>query len=1032
MTNYRKLNNIIGWIVFVLAAIIYCSTIEPTASFWDCGEYISTAYKLEVGHPPGAPLFQMIGRIFSLFAFGDVMKVAKMVNIMTALCSAFTIQFLFWSITYIAKKFITKDTEMTQGQIYAILGSGFVGAMAYSFTDSFWFSAVEGEVYGMSSFFTAIVFWSILKWDAEEDEGTSNRWLVFIAYLVGLSIGVHLLNLLAIPAMVFVYYFKKFKTTNWGVVITGIIAVVILGAIQGYIIPGIVALASKFELFFVNTVHLPFNSGTIIYFLTILAIVILGLKYTKAKKLIHWNTGILAFAVLVIGYSSFFLLVIRSNAKTPLNENDPSDAVKLLSYLNREQYGDWPLTTGPYFDAPVDQSVPYKDGSPVYKKDDEAKKYVMTSDGKGTGGPTYRKELSTLFPRMWSPQHEKDYIRWAGINTERKIILDGDTLIKPTFGENISYFVKYQIDWMYFRYFLWNFAGRQNDIQGHGDKLTGNGLTGIKVIDKIKLGPQDNLPESITHNKGYNRFYLLPLLLGMIGMIYQINKDWKNALVIFLLFFFTGLAIVVYLNQYPNQPRERDYAYAGSFYAFAFWIGLGVYAIWDWTKKYYSPNLAAILTTAACTLAVPGLMGKEGWDDHDRSHRYTCRDFAKNYLNSCEKNAILFTNGDNDTFPLWYVQEVENYRTDVRVVNLSLLQTDWYIDQMKRAAYDSKPVPFSLTHDQYIQGKRDVVYVLDKGLKGFYPCKEVVDFVGSDDPTKKLTERGGAPSDYIPTRHLRIPVDKEKVKLNGTVPADTPDSLIVDNIDWVLNKNYLLKNDLMVLDLLATNNWERPIYFASTTGSESYMNLEPYFQLEGLAYRLTPMKVNAAVAVKSRGEQMRINTNIMYRNVMDKFLWGGMDSPCIYMDENNMRMAVNLRLQMNSLAESLVEEGHKDKALKVIERCLEVMPERNVPYDGAMFYVLSAWYHAGGGDKCNALTRRLFDILEKELRYVVALKQDDHSMSIPYQGRQAAYYLQGLVELADQNKQPELAKELKARFEAMKPLMEMVNSYAGG
>ncbi|HXC03629.1 MAG TPA: DUF2723 domain-containing protein, partial [Bacteroidia bacterium] len=709
--------------------------------------------------------------------------------------------------------------------------------------------------------------------------------------------------------------------------------------------------------------------------------------------------------------------------------------VKLLSYLNREQYGDWPITKGPYYCAPG--MKPYKDASPVYSKDEVAKKYVVASDGKGKGEPTYPPELCTIFPRMWSQGHENDYVTWFNSggwekvnghwkNPDRQVILGEDTFYKPTMKENLSYMFKYQIDWMYFRYFLWNFAGRQNDIQGQGGKLDGNGLSGIKFIDRMRLGPQDNLPESITHNKGYNRFYLLPLLLGMIGLIYQINKDWKNALVIFLLFFFTGLAIVIYLNQYPNQPRERDYAFAGSFYAFAFWIGLGVYAIWDWIKKYVSPNMAAVLTTAACTLAVPVVMGKEGWDDHDRSHRYTCRDFAKNYLNSCEKNAILFTNGDNDTFPLWYVQEVEGYRTDVRVVNLSLLQTDWYIDQMKRAAYDSKPVPFSLTHDKYIQGTRDVVYVVDKGLKGFFTCKDVIDFVGSDAKENKVVDNEGKLMEFVPTRHLRIPVDKEKVKANGTVPANTPDSLIVDNIDWTLNKGYLLKNDLMVLDLLANNNWERPIYFASTTGSESYMNLEPYFQLEGLAYRLSPMKTSMQTS-KQKGEQMRINTDLMYRNVMEKFLWGGMDSPCIYMDENNMRMAVNLRLQMNSLAESLVEEGKKDKALKVIERCMEVMPERNVPYDGAMFYVLSAWYHAGGGDKCNVLARRLFDILEKELRYVNALKVDDHNMSVPYQARQSAYYLQGLVELAELNKQPELAKELKARFEALRPMMDYLS-----
>ncbi len=1026
MTNYKKLNNLIGWIVFVLAAIIYCSTIEPTASFWDCGEYIATSYKLEVGHPPGAPLFQMIGRVFSLLAFGDLGKVAKMVNIMSALCSAFTILFLFWSITYIAKKFIAKGEELTKAHLYAIMGSGFVGAMAYAFTDSFWFSAVEGEVYAMSSFFTAIVFWSILKWDAEEDPGTANRWLIFIAYLVGLSIGVHLLNLLAIPAMVFVYYFKKFKTTNVGVLITGVISVFILGMVQAVIIPQVVSLAAKFELFFVNGAHLPFNSGTIIYFMTITALIIIGLRYSRKKGYIHFNTGILAFAVLIIGYSSFFMLVIRANAKTPLSENDPSDAVKLLSYLNREQYGDWPITYGPYFNTPVDRHNPYKGGSPVYIKDDKKKNYSMVYDGKESGGYNYVPAMSTIFPRMWSSSHERDYKEWAGINGDgkgEKVTFtnggESETLVKPAFwSENMVYFVKYQLQWMYFRYFLWNFAGRQNDIQGHGGPLDGNWLSGIPIVDKINLGPQDNLPESITGNKGYNRFYLLPLLLGMIGLIYQINKDWKNALVVFLLFFFTGLAIVIYLNQFPNQPRERDYAYAGSFYAFAFWIGLGVYAIWDMIKKYLSPNLAAILTTACCTLAVPAIMGKEGWNDHDRSHRYTCRDFAMNYLNSCAKNAILFTNGDNDTFPLWYVQEVENFRTDVRVVNLSLLQTDWYIDQMKRKAYLSDPVPFSLTPDKYVAEKRNVVYMMDKGLDGYFTCRELIDFVASDDPAKKLYQGADqAPIDYIPTNKIRIPVDRKKVKENGTVPLDTPDSLIVNNIDFILKKpsQMLMKNDLMVLDLLATNNWDRPIYFAVTTGDESYMNLQPYLQLEGLAYRLTPIKSKNA---GTRGrEQMRQNTSITYKNIMEKFVWGGMDSPSIYMDENNMRMAVNLRLQMSSLAEALIEEGKKDSARKVIEKCMAVMPERNIPYDGAMYYLVQNWYRVGGGDACKVLAIRLFDIYEREVNYLYGLKRDNPSRNVSNNARQAVSILQGLVQLTEQYKDSVLGKEFKTRYE---------------
>ncbi len=702
MKIYKKLNNIIGWIIFAIATVVYIITSEPTASFWDCGEYIATAYKLQVGHPPGAPLFQLLGRFFSLFAFGDSSLVARMINTMSALSSSFTILFLFWSITMLAKKIVLASGEITKAKMYAIFGSGIVGALAFTFSDSFWFSAVEGEVYAMSSFFTAIVFWAILKWEETADEDHSYRWLILIAYLIGLSIGVHLLNLLAIPAITFVYYFKKYKPTKKGIFITLIISFIILTVIMYIIIPWIVQLAGLFERFFVNAIGLPFNTGTIIYFILLISGIIWGLIYTKKHKKVILNTIILGFIFILIGYSSFFLLIIRSNANTPIDENNPEDAISLLAYLNREQYGDWPLLHGQYYNAPL---VDRKDGNPVYIKDKEKGKYVISDDRKNTI-PVYDSRYETIFPRMWSSTetiYVDDYKRWAGIKR------DPDNKHIPTFGENLRFFFKYQLGHMYLRYFMWNFAGRQNDIQGRGGLLKGNWISGINFIDEWRLGPQNNLPESM-ENKGRNKFYFLPLILGLIGLFYQFNKNYKDGIVVSLLFIMTGIAIVIYLNQYSPQPRERDYAYAATFYAFAIWIGLGVLSIFDFFAKKFKLKISAFATILVCLILVPGIMAKDGWDDHDRSGRYTALQVAKNYLNSCAQNAILFTNGDNDTFPLWYMQEVENYRTDIKLINTSLFAKDWYIDQQKRKTYKADPIPSQLTHKQYREGSLDVAY----------------------------------------------------------------------------------------------------------------------------------------------------------------------------------------------------------------------------------------------------------------------------------------------------------------------------------
>jgi len=1068
MVKYQKVNNIIGWIIFAVAAFVYLSTIEPTASFWDCGEYIATSYKLEVGHPPGAPLFQLIARFFSLFAMGDVTQAAKWINAMSGLCSAFTILFLFWTITAFAKKMAVKSgDEITKGKLIAIMGSGMVGALAYTFSDSFWFSAVEGEVYAMSSFFTAIVFWCILKWERVADEPDSNRWIVFIAYLVGLSIGVHMLNLLTIPAICFVYYYKKNAFTIKSFIITGIVSVLILGGVLVGIIPGIINLAQNFEITFVNKFGLFFNSGTLFYALILIGFVVFGLLYTikpteKGFKifaaigilfyvlslissadgsvvfgrlvmggaiggLIYYirtkyallNTVLLSFALLLVGYSTFAVLVIRAQAKTPMDENNPENAINLLSYLNREQYGDWPLLYGQYYNAPLDAEKPYTDGNPVYVKDLNTKKYIITDDRKGII-PNYDPKFCTLFPRMYSDQssHVAGYKRWGNVKGEKMAITNNrgerETVDKPTFGENLTFMFTYQIKHMYLRYLFWNFVGRQNDVQGNGNDTDGNGITGIKFIDEMFHGPQDKLPESMLNNGARNIFYGLPLLLGLFGMFFHFKSDNKDAFVVTLLVFFTGLAIVLYLNQCPYQPRERDYAYAASFYAFAIWIGLAVIGFTEALKNKFGAKLPERGTAIAITLIgliiAPGLMAKDGWDDHDRSKRYTARDFAIDYLNSCAPNAILFTNGDNDTFPLWYVQEVEGIRTDVRVCNLSLLNTDWYIDQMKRKAYDSDPVPFSLTSSQYRQGTRDVVYFFDQKLEGNVKLRELIDYIGSDNADHKVQAGSGREVNYFPTQNFRIPVDSSKVLGNGTVPKALANR-VLKSIDWKLDKNYLMKSELMVLDLLATNNWDRPIYFAVTTGPESYLELQDYFQLEGLAYRLVPIKAKP----EEQSQGVRVATDIMYNNVMNKFKWGGMEKPGVYLDENIIRMTTNMRIQMGTLASALIAEGKKDSAIKVLDKCVEVMPEGNVAYDPTMFAVTVSYYQAGALKQPNKLAKRLFDIFEGELRYYYSMGQANAAI-YSREIRQDQDILQKLVYVTQNFKQDNLSKEFEARL----------------
>jgi len=1010
MKNFKQLNNIVGWLTFLVAAITYLLTIEPTASFWDCPEFITTAYKLGVGHPPGAPFFMIMGHFFSLFA-SDTAHVGVMVNVMSALASAFAILFLFWTITHLAKKLIIAEGEYTMGQTIAILGSGVVGALAFTFSDTFWFSAVEGEVYGTSSFLTALVFWAILKWEDEADEPQANRWIIFIAYIIGLSIGVHLLNLLAIPAIVFVYYFRKYKVTRKGFIISLILSIFILAFVMYVLIPETLVVAAWFELLFVNGLGLPFNYGALIFALVVFAGIVYGIIYTVQKKLVLWNTILLSVAVILIGYSSFTMIIIRAAADPPMNQNSPKNVYGLLAYLNREQYGDRPLIYGQYYNTPLDK---YVDDKPYYIEKNG--KYVVADMRQR---PVYNSNLSTIFPRMYSREegHIEQYKNWANIKGHKVEVTDEDgqtnTIVMPTFFENLTFFWTFQVNQMYFRYFMWNFSGRQNDLQSQGEITNGNWITGINFLDSKRLGDQSKLPQEYKNNKGRNKYYLLPFILGLIGIFYMYNKGIqgkKDLWSVFLLFFMTGLAIVIYLNQSPLQPRERDYAYVGSFYAFAIWIGIGVLGLYEGFKKYAPDTISAGAAGVLALLLVPTIMGAENWDDHDRSNRYTCRDFGANYLKTCAPNAIIFTNGDNDTFPLWYDQEVEGIRTDTRVCNLSYFQTDWYIDQMKSKSYQSEPLPITFNHDLYVQGKRDVVYLMeDPRLKGSVELKKALDFVKDEDPRTKLDQAEGAA--YIPSKKLFLVVDKAAVIRNKAVDPQDYDK-IVDTLKIDLSsKRYITKDELMVLDMIANNNWERPIYFAITIGRDKYINLQDYFQLEGLAYRLVPIKTPSDNGLNIG----RVNTRLMYPNVMEAFKWGNMNNPKVYIDENNARMMMNIRNTFDRLAETLVAEGQNEKAIKVLDRGNELIPDRVVAYNYFSIMMAETYFKAGQAAKGKEMLNTMMTSYKEKLDYFFNLNKPMRS-SVDEEIQRSLYFMREISQVCTRNDQPELLKEVTSAF----------------
>ncbi|MBR5532963.1 MAG: DUF2723 domain-containing protein [Bacteroidales bacterium] len=1062
MELYKKLNNLTGWVMFLIAATVYTLTLEPTASFWDCGEFISSAYKLEVGHPPGNPIFMLTGRFFANFA-SDPSQVAWMINFMSAILSAATILLLFWTITAIGKKITVKNNEYSLAKTIAILGAGAVGALAYTFSDTFWFSAVEGEVYAYSSFCTALVVWLILKWENHADEPHADRYIILIAYIIGISIAVHLLNLLCIPAIVLIYYYKKWpKTSGKGSLLAILVSFAIIFFILYGLVPGFIKVAGWVELLFVNVFGTPFNTGAIVYFFLVIACISWGLYETFTQKSVIrmkfafiislimvglpfisdnifisllivailialtfipklnirlLNIILTSIMVIFIGYSSYAVILLRSTANTPMDQNSPEDVFNLSSYLNREQYGERPLLYGHTFASDIVRNSNNEPkeivGKAIWKRaiknnENEPDKYVVTDHKKDY---VYQPELNMLFPRMYSNQshHIEAYKQWSNYKG-KKVKTSKGYVTKPTFAENIRFFISYQVNYMYWRYFMWNFVGRQNDIQGNGELHKGNWITGFHFIDKHIEG--ENLPSDLKNNKGRNVYYMLPLLLGIIGLLYQAfsgQKGIESFWVTFFLFFMTGLAIVIYLNQTPYQPRERDYAYAGSFYAFAIWIGMGVLGIYSFVKKYIlerkDNSIAAFAVTLMCLL-VPVQMAAQNWDDHDRSGRYAARDFGKNYLSCVEENGIIFTNGDNDTFPLWYVQETEGYRTDVRVCNLSYLQTDWYTDQMKSQAYESSPLPIEMDRKRYGNGKMQYAYVIDRGMVNSCELDIAMDYlISEDENTKILPEYENIKLDHIPCSNLYIDVDTASIV--NKIPTGLKD-YITDRVDINLqNGNAIMLNQISILSMLnsiAKDNWDRPIYYAVTVGPDMYMNLDQYFVKVGLAYRILP------VYNPNADSDGLVDTETMYDNMMNKFEWGGVDNSNVYLDETTRKMCYTMRMLFIDLAEALIMEEKYDMALNVLDKMMEKIPASASKHDYLSIQPAMAYYSLGEEEKGKAI---LTEIADSSMEYMKWFRElgTDKVRSISQEYLRQEYTLKTIIQFFIQQGDEESAEK---------------------
>lgn len=1029
--SFKKWNLILGWFAFLIALITYSLTVEPTVSFWDAGEYILTASKLQVGHPPGAPLYQMLGAVFSVFALNPD-QIGLLMNMMSAVSSAFTILFMFWTIVLILEKILGEGKTLKSGQQIAVLGSALVGSLAFTFTDSFWFNAVETEVYAMATLIMSIMFYLGLRWEKDIHKPRGNRWLILIAFVIGLSFGIHFMGLLTIPAIGLIYYFKNYKEiTVKNFIIANVVSVAVLLFVFKLMFPNVLRYFSALELFFVNQIGLPFNSGSIIAGILLVAAFYYGLKYTRAKKLYDVNTGILCLLFILIGSSSWLMLPIRANANVVINENNPSSARELLAYYNLEQYPETHLFYGPLFTdqySGLDENEPYVDDKPKYEKDETSGKYIIVNDYK-RAKQNYNSEHAAVLPRMWSTENAENYMLFTGFldfrikpayqgepRLEQSILDFKNDVVKgridyedyhnflkqfgqfldiekPSFGDNLAFMFEYQLGYMYWRYFMWNFVGRQDDIQGKLDQH-GNWISGIQFIDELHLGQsQDNLPSDVKNNKARNTYYFLPFILGLIGLFYLFNKDKKLFWVMLVFFLFTGLAIQVYTNVRPFEPRERDYSVVGSFYVFAIWIGFGVYAIFDMLKKYLSGKILAPIVTVVCLALVPLIMATQNWDDHDRSGKYTALTMAKKYLDSCDENGILFSIGDNDTFALWYAQEIEKYRTDVRVVNTSLFQTDWYIDQMKRQAYESEPIPSALTHDKYKHGTRD--YIMKRlRTQDTLSISEFMSFITSDNPKTKLKymmqqegdDVSSYPSqlinsNYFPAEHVRIPVDKNEVLKNGIVKAKDS-ALIEDNLYITIDDSAIYKNRLLMLDIVANNNWQRPIYFTGGAfGDDDYIWLKDYLQLNGMVYKLVPIKTPVSRA--NPYDMGRIDTDFMYNKVVN-WDWGNSGGD-IYHDPETRKNSITYRGNLARLIEALLNENKLDKAEEIADIAME-----NMPVDKYGFYTLlepyiSTYYEVDNKEKARQLFKEVAAKYQEYLKYYGNLtieKQEDNFTEI--------------------------------------------------
>ena len=1036
--NFNKWNTITGWCAFAIALVTYTLTVEPTMSFWDCGEYIATAAKLEVGHPPGAPLFQMIGAFFALFAVDDK-HVALMVNMMSVFSSAFTILFLFWSSSLLLKKLISRFTEFNKQNAIVVLGSSFVGALAYTFSDSFWFNAVEAEVYAMASLFIALLFWLGLRWEQDMETPRGNRWLLLISLVIGLSFGVHFMALLTIPAIGFLYFFKHYKVvTVKNFILANVVVVAILLFIFKMLLPLTMAFFGKTEVFMVNELGLPFDSGTIFVGLLFVAFFYFGLKYTKQKGLVFYNTIILCILFILIGFSTWLMLPIRANADTVINENKPSDAREVLAYYNREQYGSNPLFYGPQYTetfAGLDEKNPYLDKAPNYERDYTTGKYEIVNNFKNAEQNSDDNQ-KTFLPRLWSSEHIENYINFTnppefklnpnypyeddlskyGVDPSQlseedynkaiaqlkdeveKTITEfrqayaqkqidnegyvkflktyGDYLIveKPTTVDNLSFMFEYQFGYMYFRYLMWNFVGRQSDNQGKYDNQDGNWLSGIPFIDELHLGTQDYLPSDVLNNKGRNVYFFLPFILGLIGLMYHANKDLKSFYVLLVLFLFTGIALKIYLNERPFEPRERDYALVGSFYVFAIWIGFGVYALYESACVYLKPKIAGPILIASSLIAVPFLMAAQNWNDHDRSGKYTAVAMAKAYLASCDPNAILYTIGDNDTFPLWYAQEIEKIRTDVKIVNTSLFMTDWYIDQMKTKTYESNPLPISFNHDEYVGDKLDYVAYIPK-TESRWEIKDFINFIKN--PKSTVEMQNGQTIHFYPTNKIRIPIDKNTIIKNKVVAEKYFDS-IVPYIDIEIKGNALYKNRLMMLDILANNNWKRPIYFSGGAfDNEDYLWMKDYLQLDGMVYKLVPIRT--PIDKESGPMDMgQIDADKMYANVM-KWDWGNSESNRIYHDTETRRNSITYRSNLARLMDQLIAEGKKNMARNIIELAITKMPLDKFNYYSTIEPFAKGYYEVGEKAKAHQLLEKLMTKYKENLNYYGNLSHSDQS-----------------------------------------------------